>query len=363
VNSEEKKYRQYLVEDFIWDEDFRGWVHQPTDVSNLFWSNWLATNPDKENIVETAKHAIKALLVENVRIGESEIAEEIDQILLRTASAGFENVEHNVASTNEQRHVSKLKNRYFSPNVFLRVAAVFLLFMGIGLTIYYRGNNETSKIATEYGSIKKITLPDSSTIVLNGNSNISFRKHWKHTELREIWLEGEGFFNVQHLDKDNKITEHERFLVHVKDVTVEVLGTSFDIRSRRNKTEIVLKSGKIKLAFKDKGKRDIIMKPFDIVSIDADNPGHIGVSTTQPEQYTSWIHKKLLLNNSSFEEVIQYIEDNYGRKIVLDNSALKSRRIEGTIMLDNLDDALFVLSKVLNVKVIKNDSTIYFMSK
>jgi transmembrane sensor len=242
----------------------------------------------------------------------------------------------------------------------LKVAAIFIFFIGIGGAVYYYLQNETNHIISEYGNIKKVSLPDSSIIVLNGNSDISFRKHWNKNKLREIWLEGEAFFNVKHLDTDNHITENERFLVHVKDVVVEVLGTSFDIRSRRNKTEIVLQNGKIKLSFPDKKRQDIIMTPSEIISIAENSPTNITRSTIKAEQFSSWTQKKLELTNASLEEIIQYLEDNYGKKIILDDSSLKNRKIEGTILIDNLDDALFVLSKILKVKVIKNDAIIYF---
>ena len=174
-----------------------------------------------------------------------------------------------------------------------------------------------------------------------------------------MWLEGEAFFDVKHLNYNAKhIQPYERFIVHTKDLVVEVLGTSFNIRQRRGKTEVVLQTGKISISFNDKKHDGIMMSPGDIVTY---NPTaeELLRTTTIPENYTAWRERKLLLNNPTVNEIVQYLEDNYGKKIVLDETQLGTRRIEGPILINNLDDALFILSTVLNVDIIKQDTTLF----
>ena len=91
-------------------------------------------------------------------------------------------------------------------------------------------------VNTDYGKISRLVVPDSSVVVLNANSTIKYEKKWDKNAPRELWLNGEAFFDVKHLDNDHKIENYERFIVHTNNTTVEVLGTSFDIRERRGRT-------------------------------------------------------------------------------------------------------------------------------
>ena len=247
----------------------------------------------------------------------------------------------------------------------LKIAAAFILLIGIGISVYYYldvQNKGVMQITSGYGAIKRVSLPDSSVIVLNGNSNIRFSKKWKEDQPREIWLEGEAFFNVKHLNKTKVVSPGEHFIVHVKNINVEVLGTSFDIRQRRDRTVIVLNSGSIKASYND-GKSDLLMVPGDMVTFFTKPETPVAKTRTEPGEFSSWTDKKLIVNNTSVKEIFHYLEDTYGKTIRVEDTSIINRRIEGTIMLDNLDDALFVLSKVLNVKIYNNDSTIIIKSK
>jgi ferric-dicitrate binding protein FerR (iron transport regulator) len=343
-----EKYVNYSAEDFVWDEQFRAWVNNPTPEVETFWSEWLNENPQRSSVIDTARQVVQSLQVYHHRVAPTEINNQIEQILLRRDRG------ENPAET--ARVLRLWSSRLF------RVAAVFILLAGIGLAMYLLNQkaNELNTITTASGIQKRVSLPDSSSIVMNSNSKLVLKKHWGEDEAREIWMEGEGYFEIKHLDQDHKITNHERFLVHTNGVIIEVLGTTFNIRNRRNKTEIVLKEGKIRLSFDDHKKADMIMAPDEIVTID-NSAENVSVSTTAPDDYSAWIHGKLILKDTHLSDIIQYLEDNYSKKIITGDTSLLNKRIDGTLMLDNLDDALFILSKVLKVKIQQNDTSIYFI--
>jgi transmembrane sensor len=108
---------------------------------------------------------------------------------------------------------------------------VAAIFGGVALTLFlvtqFFGNNEGGKLAvqTEYGKLKQVLLPDSSSIVLNANSKIEYDKNWSKGKRREVWLEGEAFFDVRHLNQDTtQVSTYDQFVVHTEDLDVEVLG-------------------------------------------------------------------------------------------------------------------------------------------
>ena len=151
------------------------------------------------------------------------------------------------------------------------IAASLLLLIGF---ILYQGilpktlGNEEIVYSTGYGERFEIELNDGSLITLNANSEIRWSEDWEKQRNRKVILVGEAFFEVE---KQDGIP----FTVHTNDVAVEVLGTSFNIDSRKDQTDVYLEEGKINLKLLSVGdkeneiERDIIMKPGDQIKYSA----------------------------------------------------------------------------------------------
>ena len=339
-------YENYTTEAFLNDRLFIEWIKNNSFEASMFWSAWIKSQPVNLPAMREAEKQLRYIFsLQTIEPDKTAIEEVWNKIIQRIEPA-----------QKKVFHLKLLWIKWMAAACFITVALVYYFFKDT--------DDKLVKVSSAYRTIKQLTLSDSSVVILNGNSSISFKKRWKADQLRELWLDGEGFFDVRHLDNDNRITQHERFLVHVKNVVVEVSGTSFDIRSRRNRLEVVLQSGSVKISFNDKKRDDIILRPAEMISLDPAHPEAVIRSTTEAQRYSSWTQRKLILKNASLQEVIQYMEDNYGRKIILGDTALRNRKIQGTILLDNLDDAMFVLSKVLNINItVQSDSAILFMPK
>lgn len=84
-----------------------------------------------------------------------------------------------------------------------------------------------------------VRLPDGSSVVLEPNSTIRYPSRFNVSK-REVYLDGEGFFEVAHNEK-------QPFVVYAGQVTAKVLGTSFTVRAFKNAREVVVavKTGKV----------------------------------------------------------------------------------------------------------------------
>lgn len=342
-------YRNFNVLDFISDENFQNWLIHPNENSNNFWNTWLMKNPEKRKTVDEARSVLL-----NIRFKEdfpdNEDVESALQKLLLTIYAPNDG--------DSERRIYSLGNKL------RKIAAVFIgLIIISGSFFYYNWRFAKITQSTQYGEMKTIILPDSSKVILNSHSSITYLKHWLKRHAREVTLEGEGFFEVNHLNKNaNKILPNERFLVHGQDLTIEVLGTAFDVRQRRGETEVVLQRGKIKVSVRNSSKSKIIMTPGEIFTYDP-TAKKIILTTTAPENYSAWKEKKLILNDPTLEQIVNYLEDNYGKKIIIEDTSLKERKIEGPILLTNLDDALFIISTVLNTDIQKKDNVLLIRAR
>ena len=342
-------YKKFTVTDFICDEYFQGWIIHRDEHTNEFWTNWTKKNPDKKEIVEQAR---KVLL--HIQFKEDIPAQEQVQNALAKNLAEISAMEE--ANGGEAKIISINKFTHLR-----KIAAIFIGVMLIGAAVfYYNWRTATTTIATNYGELKTLTLPDGTKIILNAHSSVTWLKHWRSNHSREVQLTGEAYFEVAHLNKnENDIKNSERFIVTTSDLKVEVLGTTFNVKNRRGKTNVILKTGKVKVAFRNAKYDDIIMRPGEMVAYDAKTK-QVKKINTDPVVQTSWIDKKFILHDASVQTIIEYLEDNYGYKVILKDTAIGNKKMEGTLLLDNLPDVLFVLSTSLDIKIYKQDSTLIF---
>jgi transmembrane sensor len=348
-HSLENKYSDFSETDYINDLYFQSWIIHPTEAVDVFWNSYMHAHPEKTKTIEAAK-----AFLQNIRFAEDVPDDNhIHQLYLQ-----------HLDQVSAQKAGRSLSGYLKATWKFAAIAAVvtgMILFLA---TVFDTRKSAATQVvvATNFGEIKKVVLPDGSIIVLNGHSSVRFSNDWQEGAEREIWLNGEAFLDVKRTEnKGSNGTSYEKFFVRGEGYTIEVLGTAFDVRQRRGKTEVVLQTGKIKLTLKDR-QEPIILLPGDFVSYVPARKS-IEKSTTVAENYSGWKEKKLQLNNPTLEEITNYLEDNYGKEIIIDTPAIKNKKIEGIIELSNLDDALFIISTVLNTDIERKGDRITIKSK
>jgi len=72
-------------------------------------------------------------------------------------------------------------------------------------------------------SVKQFDLPDGSRVSLEPQSQLKYQPAFDQTK-REVFLEGEAHFEIAH-------NKERPFLVHAREVTTTVLGTSFRVKA------------------------------------------------------------------------------------------------------------------------------------
>jgi len=336
-------YSQFTERDFICDQFFQDWVLVPSQETNDFWNEWLKSNPGKAQIVLNAKKLLESIRFTEHWPAEEKINAALQEAFLKIDEGGIAPRTGLIARMRWTR----------------RIAAIFTGLVLIGAAYYFLRDTGSNRVeyATEFGKMDTIVLPDKSVVILNANSRLHFQNNWNKITDREVWLEGEAFFDVKHFNMDAaNIKPGERFRVHTKDLTIEVLGTTFDVRQRRSKTEVVLQTGSIKIILKNG--QQTILQPGDLFSYDSLLIKPV-LTKVIPENYSGWKNKNLILPNPTVENIIQYLEDNYGKRIILKDTSMRGRIIEGPVDIDNLRDGLFILSVILKVDIVKeNDTTL-----
>jgi transmembrane sensor len=233
----------------------------------------------------------------------------------------------------------------------LRIAAT----LTIGVLAFWLLYNpiEINEVRTAYGQQRTIALPDGSSVILNGNSSVRYNQLWDDKENREVWIEGEGFFDV------TQTRNHQKFIVHtVNKVDVQVLGTRFNVKRRRDKIEVMLEQGKVQMNISQPGIPDTItLKPGDLVTLEKKS---IVKSLVNPSKYSSWKEKKLYFDQTPLFEVAKIIEDTHGFKVEFKNKSLRNRKLSGEIQSGKVDDILLALRESLQIQITKEGNKLLF---
>ena len=241
-----------------------------------------------------------------------------------------------------------------------RMAAVLTGAVLSAVVAYYALHKKNTFVehATAYGQTMSVLLPDSSQVTLNGNSSIRYAQNWLPTDDREVWLTGEAFFSVKHTQAQQK------FRVNTSDkFNVEVLGTEFNVYNRSAKTRVVLNSGKVTLNMQASDQQNqITMQPGELVEF-KNNPSTYVKKGVNAEVYSSWINKKLILENTSFQEIALLLEDTYGLSVVVPDRSFYEERFSGIVPCGNADMLLKALSLSFNLNFQKTGNKVKFQTK
>lgn len=336
-------YSDFSIENFIMDEKFQEWVKYPIIENNFFWENWLRQNPHKEKEVRQARLIILSL--DFKKSAGKDIPKEL--LLKKIQSSIYE--EDLINSPSNRRNL----------NFYYKIAAVFIGLLVSTVSLFLLINQPHEKFTTTYGEIKNITLPDGSSIVLNANSSVQFNSIWDSGEDREVWLHGEAFFNISHKN------DNQKFLVRTDQLNVEVLGTRFNVNTRRNNTKVVLNSGKVKLNPKDQLDDEIYMDPGELVEFSGADK-KITKKVVNPDHFSSWKTNQLIFKATPLSEVAQTLEDNYGWTVEFEDEIIKTYQFTGTVSTgskENINILLFTISEVFNIEILEENNQMIFKYK
>lgn len=212
---------------------------------------------------------------------------------------------------------------------------------------------------TAYGETQAIELSDGSLVTLNANSTLEVSTNH---ETREVWLQGEAFFEVEEVMQNNDTQEGDqlvKFIVHTQELDVVVVGTSFNVRNRDNRTQVVLNSGKVWL---EADNEKLEMEPGEVA--EATSQGQVvKKSTVNPDAYSAWRENKLLCRNTTLEEIAKVIYHHFGYSSEFRDDSIKSLAITGTLPLHQLPLLTETLQESLNITIQSDGQTLVFEQK
>lgn len=219
----------------------------------------------------------------------------------------------------------------------LRIAAVLIIGAGI-LLGYYLSQKKSADIYVEETTTKaekqEIILADGSTVWLNSFGKLKYPSEFS-SEKREVWLEGEAFFEITK-------NPEKPFIIHAQNSLTQVLGTSFNIRAIPDEKEVVVTVIEGKVAFYNKAKDN--GKSLELIAGDKGilnkNNSNLKKHKNADSNFLSWKTGILDFNNMPLQEVIRELSEYYNTDIEITDTAINEMKITTTFPNMKIDEVM-----------------------
>ena len=256
-----------------------------------------------------------------------------------TAKPGsFESTEiWNAIESNIKANKKDVQTNIFSLNTtkLAWAAAACVLIIAFASISYFLSDSQPELLISTNQQIQTTTLADGSMVTMRPNSKlyqieISDNKHTYR-------IEGEGFFEVQENSNRN-------FVVEAGSGIVTVLGTSFNLSSWGNQTQVFLEEGSIEFS-NTKKTLSMILEPGQSASVDGQTEIK-RVENVSADEFKDWMNKEMIFTNRTAAYVFRELEQQFNIEITAPDSIL-TVSLSGGISLENQNQSLIDLGKVL----------------
>lgn len=329
------EYLSYQVEDFVMDDAFQQWIRHPDPVSNQFWKQFLNVYPEKREQLEEAGEMVRSIHFKPHTLSKEKQESILHKVYEQAAKSAPENTPISLPPFNQK---------------YMAVAAsISLLLFSFVAFWFYSSAYETYE--TGYQESATIQLSDGSEVSLNANTRLKVRMDMDANEPREVWLDGEAYFHVQRLDGEHakKLPRLKNFIVHTDNLDVEVLGTTFNVSSRSKKSEVLLKSGKVKVASQQIDQPQIL-QPGDFLTLSGEDRS-FQLKKAETEADLAWRDNYFIFENTTLRQVARAIEDYYGVEVKIANQQLADKIFTARISRDELPMLLKAIEASFGVRV------------
>lgn len=282
-----------------------------------------------------------------------------------------------VPAENEQVYFETEKRNSFKKRRFIAVFGFVSVLLAAAI-VFLKSEDQTpqkkstdqithspNEIKTKRGSSTQFKLPDGSTVWLNADSKLNYSKI-NATGVREVYLTGEGFFDVVR-------NPARPFIIHTESIDIKVLGTTFNVKAYPDdKTiETSLIHGSVEVMVKNRPNEKYLLKPnqklvlmneqyaakrekdqrimpVNIPIVFVKQINYLQGDTTVSE--TSWVRNKLSFEDEPFAELAKRLERWYDVSIEFKNKEIEEVELSGSFEQETLTQVLEALRFINNYK-------------
>lgn len=248
----------------------------------------------------------------------------------------------------------------FNPTLLKYAASIaFLLVLATGI-LYVSGIFKQKPVVITWNEKRTImgekwivTLLDGSRVTLNADSKLKYPIRFTNGT-RDIYLEGEAYFEVQH-------DSSKPFIVHSGNLSTTVLGTKFNVSAFPNEKNIAvsLVEGSVKVSKEKAGTAEnIVMLQHDQQLVYNKEKEISTVGQFDILDVTGWKDNKLIFRKEPFANVLVKLVRTYSVKFELQDKSFSNKKITANFQNESLWTISETLKKLtgLHYKTIKENN-------
>lgn len=245
------------------------------------------------------------------------------------------------------------QNRFF-----LRIAATLaLVIVSLFVVQYFQSENWVIQQSIA-GQIKTVTLPDGSVVTLNGNSSIRYLQNWSDDPIRTVHLQGEAYFKVKNFGDGTT-----KFHVVTPDLTVEVLGTSFNVVSWTAETSVFLEEGLVNVKLDNSTGREVKLEPGEVMQYSSKEQKLVPPKMVATQLEVSWKQGVLEFEETPLEDILHRLTSPNNLSYTIIDEVLSKREFTLRIPTEDMDVALDLLSTLTRTKIEQIDNQLVIQEK
>jgi transmembrane sensor len=226
-----------------------------------------------------------------------------------------------------------------------------------------------NEIIVPLGAKSQVLLPDSTRVWLNAGSKLRYPAVFSKKN-REVFLEGEAYFDVTKREKD-------LFVVNASDIQVKVYGTKFNVKAYPEEGEILttLVSGSVSIDLKNIAgdNKTLWLKPNQTATIKktpefqfADKTSTIAppdaiasvhaldslvlVKSMDTEPITSWKDSIWVIRGEELEKLAIKLERRFNVKISFEDEGIKKYKFSGSLIEETFEQVINIIQASAPVK-------------
>lgn len=224
-------------------------------------------------------------------------------------------------------NIPKAPGLHFWQRPAFRVAASVAILVVFSLLVFKLGERSSSRhladvtVEAPQGSRTRLLLNDGSVVWLNAGSRLTYSSQFGISE-RDIYLEGEGYFEVRK-------NTHLPFRVHSDELAVTVLGTKFNFCNfpEDDEASVALLEGKVSyLAGSDMHEQ--LLAPDQKVVLNKKS-GIAQVVDVKANRSAEWTRGYLCFEDDLLTDISRRLERSYNVNIIIVDDTLDTYRFYG----------------------------------
>lgn len=239
------------------------------------------------------------------------------------------------------------------------VAAIALVALSVG---YYFWSplaiRQESMVEASVPIIERdtILLADGSRVILNAGSTLRYPRSF-NGEIREVHLEGEGYFEVTH-------NPDKPFIVYAGELKTKVLGTSFNINAYtgQSKAEVTVITGKVEVEEVRSGRRVVLLPKEKMQYMHADDAIR-KVEKVNVEQTVVWNAGRLAFDDAPLSDIVLQYYRRFGKPVEIQGDNLKKCHLSMVFNQESPEEILEIITVLTNAKLKEENGRLILYGK